>query len=128
VCRALRSDGTGRHTTVTRELRAGPSGGGVLDTPGLRTVGLPGADAIVDVFPEVEELSAHCRFGDCEHRTEPGCAVLAAVEPGDLSRRRLDSCRKLLKEAAHQASRVDARLRAAETGRIRAQQRATGAR
>ena len=77
---ALRADGKGRHTTVTRELHLAPGGGAVLDTPGLRTVGLAGPDAAREVFPEVEELSADCRFADCAHTTEPGCAVLAAVE------------------------------------------------
>lgn len=122
--RGLRADGKGRHTTVTRELHLGPDGGAVLDTPGLRTVGLAGTEALDEVFPEVEELAAHCRFGDCAHRTEPGCAVLAAVEAGDLPARRLDSYRKLLREAEHQAARADARVRAEQTGRLRAQERA----
>jgi ribosome biogenesis GTPase len=113
--RSLRSDGKGRHTTVTRELHLVPGGGALLDTPGLRTVGLTGVDAIEDVFPEVEELAAGCRFADCEHRTEPGCAVLAAVEAGTLPRRRLDSYHKLLREAQHHAARSDARLRAEMT-------------
>ena len=111
----LRADGKGRHTTVTRELHLVPGGGALLDTPGMRAVGLAGADAIEDVFPEVEELASGCRFADCEHRTEPGCAVLAALAAGDLSQRRLDSYRKLLREAQHQAARTDARLRAEMT-------------
>lgn len=122
--RGLRADGKGRHTTVTRELHLGPDGGAVLDTPGLRTVGLAGTEALDEVFPEVEELAARCRFGDCAHRTEPGCAVLAAVDAGDLPPRRLDSYRKLLREAEHQAARADARVRAEQTGRLRAQERA----
>lgn len=113
--RALRSDGKGRHTTVTRELHLVPGGGAVLDTPGMRSVGLAGADAIEDVFPEVEELAASCRFHDCDHRTEPGCAVRAAVEAGTLPARRLESYRKLAREAMHQAARTDARLRAEMT-------------
>jgi ribosome biogenesis GTPase len=112
---ALRSDGKGRHTTVTRELHLVPGGGALLDTPGMRTIGLAGADAIDDVFPEVEELATRCRFADCEHRTEPGCAVLEAVAAGDLPQRRLASYRKLLREAQHQAARTDARLRAEMT-------------
>lgn len=112
---SLRADGKGRHTTVTRELHLVPGGGALLDTPGMRAVGLAGADALEDVFPEVEELAAECRFADCEHRTEPGCAVLAAVSAGDLPQRRLDSYRKLLREAQHQAARTDARLRAEMT-------------
>jgi ribosome biogenesis GTPase / thiamine phosphate phosphatase len=122
--RALRTDGKGRHTTVTRELHLVPGGGAVLDTPGLRTIGLAGEEALDDVFAEIEEIARRCRFGDCEHRTEPGCAVLAAVEDGTLPQRRLDSHRKLLRELEHQAMRVDARLRAEVTGRRKVQQRA----
>jgi ribosome biogenesis GTPase len=122
--RALRTDGKGRHTTVTRELHLVAGGGAVIDTPGLRTIGLAGEEALDDVFAEIEELARRCRFGDCEHRTEPGCAVLAAVEDGALPQRRLDSHRKLLRELEHQAARLDARLRAELAGRARARQRA----
>ena len=120
---ALRSDGKGRHTTVTRELHLAPGGGAVLDTPGLRTIGLAGHDALDEVFTDVEELAVGCRFTDCAHLSEPGCAVLAAVEVGDLPERRLLSYRKLLREAEHQAARVDQRLRAAMAGRSRAMAR-----
>lgn len=113
--RGLRADGKGRHTTVTRELHLAPDGGAILDTPGMRTIGLAGADALEDVFPEVEALAADCRFADCAHDGEPGCAVLAAVASGDLPERRLASYRKLLREAQHQAARTDARLRAEMT-------------
>lgn len=113
--RGLRADGKGRHTTVTRELHLVPGGGAILDTPGMRTIGLAGADAIDDVFPEVEALAADCRFADCAHDGEPGCAVLAAVASGELPERRLASYRKLLREAQHQAARTDARLRAEMT-------------
>lgn len=121
---ALRTDGKGRHTTVTRELHLAPGGGAVLDTPGLRTIGLAGHEALDDVFTEIEDLAARCRFTDCAHEHEPGCAVLAAVEDGDLPERRLLSYRKLLREAEHQAARVDARLRAAAAGRIKARTKA----
>lgn len=110
--RGLRADGRGRHTTVTRELHLVPGGGAILDTPGMRSIGLAGRDAIDDVFPEVESLAESCRFADCAHESEPGCAVLAAVASGDLPERRLASYRKLLREAQHQAARTDARLRA----------------
>ena len=110
--RSLGAEGKGRHTTVTRELHLGPVAGAVLDTPGMRTIGLAGHTDVETVFPEIEELAAACRFRDCEHRTEPGCAVLATVDAGDLPLRRLLSFRKLLREAAWQASRTDARLRA----------------
>ncbi|HEX8497217.1 MAG TPA: ribosome small subunit-dependent GTPase A [Actinomycetales bacterium] len=101
----------GRHTTVTRELHVVPGGGCVIDTPGLRSVGLVGEEGLAEVFADVDELAADCRFGDCGHGVEPGCAVRAAVESGDLAQRRLDSWDKLRREATWQASRVDARLR-----------------
>ncbi|WP_137988581.1 ribosome small subunit-dependent GTPase A [Streptomyces vilmorinianum] len=111
------SDGKGRHTTTTRDLLLLPGGGLLIDTPGLRGVGLWEADeGLSQVFAEIEELATHCRFHDCEHHAEPGCAVLAAVEDGTLSHRRFESYRKLLREAAWIASRTDARLRA-ELGR-----------
>lgn len=110
--RAVREvDGKGRHTTVTRELHLVPGGGAVLDTPGLRTIGLAGREAVAEVFADVADLAASCRFSDCEHRTEPGCAVLAAVASGDLPARRLENYRRMEREALHQAARTDARLR-----------------
>ncbi|MEV0054443.1 ribosome small subunit-dependent GTPase A [Saccharopolyspora shandongensis] len=106
-------DGKGRHTTVRRELIPLPGGGVLIDTPGLRGVGLFDADEGLErVFAEIEELARGCRFADCGHDTEPGCAVQAAIEAGGLSARRLDSYRKLQRENAWAASRTDARLRA----------------
>lgn len=104
----------GRHTTVTRELHLAPAGGAVIDTPGLRSVGLQAGEGLSEVFAEIDELALACRFTDCAHDREPGCAVQAAVESGELPERRLTSWRKLQREAAYQARRVDARLRAAE--------------
>lgn len=121
--RGLRSDGKGRHTTVTRELHLVPGGGAILDTPGMRTIGLASADAIDDVFPEVEALAVDCRFADCAHDGEPGCAVLAAVASGELPERRLASYRKLLREAQHHAARTDARLRSEMTAVWKQRQR-----
>ncbi|HWS58006.1 MAG TPA: ribosome small subunit-dependent GTPase A [Actinotalea sp.] len=120
----LRSDGKGRHTTVTRELHLAPHGGAVLDTPGVRVVGLSGDEALDDVFPDVLELAARCRFADCAHRTEPGCAVLAAIATGDLPERRLASFRTLEREALARAVRTDARLRAAQRRELTVRQRA----
>jgi ribosome biogenesis GTPase / thiamine phosphate phosphatase len=111
--KALATIGKGRHTTVTRELHPSASGGAVIDTPGLRGVGLLDTGGLAAVFPEVEELAAQCRFGDCGHDTEPGCAVQAAVESGDLPEGRLERWRKLQREALWAASRTDARLRKA---------------
>jgi ribosome biogenesis GTPase len=111
---ALGAVAKGRHTTVTRELHLVAGGGAVIDTPGLRSVGLTGDEGLAEVFADVEELAARCRFNDCGHGSEPGCAVQAAVESGELTERRLSSWRKLHREAAIRERRVDARLREAE--------------
>ncbi|MEV8225804.1 ribosome small subunit-dependent GTPase A [Streptomyces sp. NPDC079167] len=106
-------DGKGRHTTTTRNLLVLPGGGVLIDTPGLRGVGLWDAEAGVgQVFSEIEDLARQCRFHDCAHEAEPGCAVLGAVEDGSLPERRLDSYRKLLRENHRIAAKTDARLRA----------------
>ncbi|GAA2311065.1 ribosome small subunit-dependent GTPase A [Nonomuraea roseoviolacea subsp. roseoviolacea] len=112
------ADGRGRHTTVHRELIPLPGGGLVIDTPGIRRIGLYEMHEGVDlVFSDIDELSARCRFHDCGHDSEPGCAVLAAVESGDLPERRLQSWRKLQREAAWMAGRTDARLRKEQQNR-----------
>ncbi|WP_443072190.1 ribosome small subunit-dependent GTPase A [Streptomyces sp. WMMC1477] len=106
-------DGKGRHTTTHRELFPLPDGGVLIDTPGLRGVGLWEADAgVQQAFSDVEELAAACRFPDCGHRTEPGCAVRAALADGSLPHRRWDSYLKLRRENERLAARTDARLRA----------------
>ncbi|MFI2239577.1 ribosome small subunit-dependent GTPase A [Streptomyces chrestomyceticus] len=106
-------DGKGRHTTTTRDLLVLPGGGVLIDTPGLRGVGMWDADTgLARAFSDVEELAAHCRFHDCAHATEPGCAVLSAVDSGALPQRRLDSYRKLLRENERIVAKTDARLRA----------------
>ncbi|MEU5348003.1 ribosome small subunit-dependent GTPase A [Streptomyces sp. NPDC020766] len=107
-----RSDGKGRHTTTTRELMPLPGGGVLIDTPGIRGVGMYDAsEGLQQVFSEIEELAEDCRFRDCEHVAEPGCAVIEAIEDGMLQQRRLDSYRKLVRENQWMASRSDARLR-----------------
>ncbi|MER6473920.1 ribosome small subunit-dependent GTPase A [Streptomyces collinus] len=106
-------DGKGRHTTTTRNLLALPSGGVLIDTPGLRGVGLFDAGGGVgQVFSEIEELAERCRFHDCSHESEPGCAVHTAVEDGELPVRRLESYRKLMRENQWIVAKTDARLRA----------------
>ncbi|MFF2133900.1 ribosome small subunit-dependent GTPase A [Streptomyces olivochromogenes] len=106
-------DGKGRHTTTTRNLLALPGGGVLIDTPGLRGVGLWDAETGVgQVFSEIEEIAADCRFHDCAHEAEPGCAVLAAVDSGVLPERRLASYRKLLRENQRIVAKTDARVRA----------------
>lgn len=106
-------DGKGRHTTTTRNLLVLPGGGVLIDTPGLRGVGLWDAgQGVGQVFAEIEELAEECRFHDCAHGSEPGCAVLAALEDGSLPERRLESYRKLLRENQRIVAKTDARLRA----------------
>ena len=106
-------DGKGRHTTTTRNLFVLPGGGVLIDTPGLRGVGLWDAEAGVgQTFAEIEELAAECRFHDCSHEREPGCAVLAAVDDGELPVRRLESYRKLVRENRWIVAKSDARARA----------------
>jgi ribosome biogenesis GTPase len=115
------ADGRGRHTTVHRELIILPGGGMIIDTPGLRSVGLYDADeGLAHVFSEIEELAERCQFRDCAHETEPGCAVLAALESGELTSRRLGSWRKLQREARWIASRTDVRIRAEDTAKWKA--------
>jgi ribosome biogenesis GTPase len=115
-----RRDGKGRHTTTHRQLVPLPGGALLLDTPGIRGAGLAVTDTAVDqTFPEVEALVEECRFSDCAHRTEPGCAVLAALDDGTLSERRFDSWQRLQREAAWMARRTDARLRAEYARSIR---------
>ncbi|MDQ0993744.1 ribosome small subunit-dependent GTPase A [Streptomyces sp. V3I7] len=106
-------DGKGRHTTTTRNLLALPGGGVLIDTPGLRGVGLWDAEAGVgQVFAEIEDLARECRFHDCAHEAEPGCAVLGALESGELPVRRLESYRKLKRENQWIVAKTDARVRA----------------
>jgi ribosome biogenesis GTPase len=89
-------DAKGRHTTTHRSLHALPEGGLLLDSPGMRELTLADVDAgINELFSDVVELAAQCRFGDCRHETEPGCAVQAAIADGALDPRRLASFRKL---------------------------------
>lgn len=86
------TDAKGRHTTTRRELHLLPGGGIVVDTPGVRAIGLyTDADSIDAAFPDIDELRTQCRFSDCTHDHEPGCAVLAAVEAGTLTSDRLEA-------------------------------------
>jgi ribosome biogenesis GTPase len=115
TCEVRLSDGRGRHTTVTRELVAMPGGGLLIDTPGLRALGLSGSeDGIASAFSEIDEASRSCRFRDCSHVDEPGCAVKAAVESGSLAPERLASYHKLMREAQVAAAKTDVRLRIEE--------------
>jgi ribosome biogenesis GTPase len=126
-------DGKGRHKTAWRELVVLDSGGAVIDTPGLRGLGLwldgGGLDA---AFADIAELATGCRFADCQHDTEPDCAVAAAIEAGELDGRRLASFRKLEREASYVARKADPLLAQAQRkawaavakeGKARARQR-----
>jgi ribosome biogenesis GTPase / thiamine phosphate phosphatase len=106
------ADGAGRHTTTRRELVLLPGGGIVIDNPGMREVHLwIGEGSLADAFDDIAELAASCRFSDCRHETEPGCAVLAAVADGRLPRERLDSYHALEHEVAELAERLERRER-----------------
>lgn len=116
-----RADGKGRHTTVTRELVHLSNGALMIDTPGLRAVGLWDAeDALADAFSDVEELALGCRFNDCAHDREPGCAVKEAIAGGHLEAARLESYRRLQREQRRLAARTDARLRAERASEFKA--------
>jgi ribosome biogenesis GTPase len=107
------SDQRGRHTTAHRQLIMLPGGALLVDTPGMRELQLwDGATGVSVVFEDVEALAPGCRFGNCLHDTEPGCAVKQAVEDGTLAEDRLESYRKLQRERRFQASRVDEKVAA----------------
>ncbi len=121
----VRRDGRGRHTTTRRELLLVPGGGLFLDTPGMRELQLWEAGAGVgEAFEDVVGLAAECRFRDCRHRTEPGCAVRAALERGALDPARLESWRKLQRELDHLERRLDRRAASDDRKRYRRMERA----
>ncbi|MBU1244821.1 ribosome small subunit-dependent GTPase A, partial [Myxococcota bacterium] len=103
-------DHRGKHTTTHRQLVRLPAGGLMLDTPGMREFALVDEAGLERVFSDIEALATGCRFADCAHEGEPGCAVRAAVAAGDLSADRLDAWHKLQKEARANALRADVRL------------------
>lgn len=122
---AVRDDGRGRHTTTHRQLVRLANGALLIDTPGMRELQLWTADAGLEAaFADVEGLAARCRFGDCAHRTEPGCAVRAAVEHGALEPARLESWRRLRRELAWLELRQDEAAASAERARMKTVQRA----
>jgi ribosome biogenesis GTPase / thiamine phosphate phosphatase len=114
-------DDEGRHTTSHRELILLPGGGVVIDTPGIRELQLWDATegGMGETFSDVEDLAAECKFNDCSHTSEPGCAVLAAVESGALARDRLQSWFKLQRELRAIAMRHDHLLRKQEARKWR---------
>jgi len=116
-------DDHGRHTTTGRELITLPGGWLVIDTPGLRGIGLTDADVdagLDRVFADIDEIAATCRFSDCGHENEPGCAVRAAIADGRLDPNRLASHRKLEREAERASVATDRGARAANRSKWRA--------
>ncbi|MCY3925753.1 MAG: ribosome small subunit-dependent GTPase A, partial [bacterium] len=112
------ADRAGRHTTVRRELVLVPTGGVAIDTPGLRAVSLWEADLALDeVFSDIAGRSADCRFRDCTHRSEPGCAVQEAVRAGAVDAERLERYQQLWDELAQQSEARAERLRLLSRGR-----------
>ena len=115
-------DRRGRHTTTSRRLVSLPSGGSLIDMPGLRSLGTDaGDDAVAATFPDIDELAQQCRFADCMHETEPDCAVTSAVAAGALDPARFANYRKLFKDAAFERRRADPRAEKAHTQLTKAQ-------
>jgi ribosome biogenesis GTPase / thiamine phosphate phosphatase len=114
------SDSRGRHTTTSRELFALPRGALLIDTPGLRELQLWGASEGVErAFSDIEELAAQCKYGDCGHTSEPGCAVQAAIAEGRLDADRLESRRKLRREQVFLSRKIDPEARQHEKDRVK---------
>jgi len=106
------SDSRGRHTSTSRQMVLLPSGGILIDTPGMRELQLwDTGEAVAGAFADIDALADECRFRDCRHASEPGCAVAAAVASGGLPAHRLESFRKLQAEQKHQAAQQDERAR-----------------
>ena len=119
--REIRDDGRGRHTTTHRELIVLPGTGCVIDTPGMRELQLwDSAEGLERAFEDVDDLIAECRFSDCAHESEPGCAVRAALADGRLDAERYESYTKLQRELRYLEIRHDARARSEERKRWRA--------
>ncbi|MGH3030447.1 MAG: ribosome small subunit-dependent GTPase A [Gaiellaceae bacterium] len=118
--RELRADGRGRHTTTHRELVLLPNGGLLLDTPGMRELQLwAGEESLDGTFEDVSALAAQCRFNDCAHESEPGCAIQAGLADGSLLAERWESYRKLQRELRSLEIRRSKRLRSEERRRWR---------
>jgi ribosome biogenesis GTPase len=119
--REIRDDGRGRHTTTRRQLVMLPGGGLVIDTPGMRELQLWVAEeGLEEAFEDVVELETQCRFSDCAHETEPGCAIREALAEGRLAPDRWESFLKLERELQHLERRLDKRAQAEQRRRWRA--------
>ncbi len=111
ITKGIRWDGKGRHTTTHRQLFRVPQGGALIDTPGLRELQLWDAeDGLASTFEDIAALASGCRFTDCSHDHEPGCAVLTALDSGELGPERIASYRKQQRELAALARKKDKRL------------------
>ena len=110
-------DAKGRHTTARRDMLFIDGGGMLIDTPGMRELALWGEVGVDDAFPEIAVLRDGCRFRDCTHTSEPGCAVRAAVDEGTISEQRYESYLKLLKEAGYIEAKKNDGVRAAKKKR-----------
>ena len=109
------SDSRGRHTTTARMLMAAPNGAWLIDTPGMRELGLLASETSLDLgFPEIAAVAGQCRFADCGHEQEPGCAVRTALEEGRISPGRWMSYMKLQREARHHMLEADVSAQRAE--------------
>lgn len=129
VVRDVRHDGKGRHTTTARSLVPLPSGGVLLDTPGLRELQLwDSGDGLDRAFSDIAALAAGCRFRDCSHSHEPGCAVVAALRAGALAQDRLEGFRKLERELRWLRSKQDRRARTEQQRRMKSFVKTTRAR
>ncbi len=101
------SDSKGRHTTTKRQLIALETGGVIIDTPGMRELQIVNcAEGLQETFSDVAHIAKQCKFGDCQHQTEPGCAIQQAIGTGELSARRLENYQRLLREEAHNTSSI----------------------
>jgi ribosome biogenesis GTPase len=119
------SDSRGRHTSTARQLVLLPGTGVLIDTPGMRELQLwDTGEALAGTFLDLDTLAGHCRFRDCRHLQEPGCAVRAAIAAGELSGGRLESYHKLQAEQAHQARQMDQRAQIDEKRRVKSATRA----
>lgn len=124
VVQPIGPDGRGRHTTTERRLFLVAAGGLLVDTPGMRELApWEGASALAESFADLAELGAACRFRDCRHESEPACAVLAAVESGDLPAARLSGYRKLRRELAFLERKQEVRERSAAARRPRVEEK-----
>jgi ribosome biogenesis GTPase len=118
------SDGQGRHTTSSRELVPLPGGGAIIDTPGVReVVAATTMEQVAEGFGEITEFAQGCRFSDCTHGTEPGCAVAEALADGSLAEERFAAYEAALRDARHNELRKDKAAKSANRKTWRAMER-----